>query len=560
MIELRDYQHEAVQAVYGHLRTRDDNPCVVLPTAAGKTPVMAQICKDAATLWDGRVLVLAHVKELLEQTARTLSEMAPELDIGVHSAGLGSRDTEHAVIVAGIQSVYRRAPELGRFDLIMVDEAHLLPPDGEGMYRSFLVDAAVINPHIRLVGLTATPYRMKTGTICEPDHLLNHVCYEIGVKELIVAGYLCPLKTKATRHKVDTDGLHVRAGEFIPSETQDLMDTDELVRAACEEIIEYTRGRRSCLIFASGVEHGRHVARVLREEHGVAVGEVYGHTPPAERDELIARFRGSTDGLFSEPLHYLVNVNVLTTGFDAPNIDCIAMLRPTMSPGLYYQQVGRGFRIHESKQDCLVLDFGGNVLRHGPVDQVRISERFQSDGEAPAKECPECHSLVAAGYRVCPECGYEFPPPERSRHDPKATTAGILSGEATTTEHAIQEVFYSVHQKRDAPDDHPKTMRVEYRVGWQQWQSEFICFEHTGWARVKGESWWRERSDWPVPDTVEEAVEIAGKGGLCETLSITVRSVEGEKYDRIVGYKLGPKPTAYCDREGYVLSDKEIPF
>jgi len=560
MIQLRDYQQEAVAAVYDHLRTRDDNPCVVIPTGGGKTPVIAQVCKDAVTLWNGRILVLAHVKELLEQTARTLSEMAPELDIGVYSAGLGSRDTEHAVIVAGIQSVYRRAPELGRFDLIMIDEAHLLPPDGEGMYRSFLADAQVINPNARLIGLTAMPFRMSTGMICEPENLLNHVCYEVGVKELIVQGYLCPLKTKAGREKVDTDGLHVRGGEYIAGEVEELMDTDNLVRSACEEIIEHTEDRHSCLIFASGIEHGRHVARVLREEHGVSVGEVYGHTPPAERDELIARFRGNSDGLFREPLHYLVNVNVLTTGFDAPNIDCIAMLRPTMSPGLYYQQVGRGFRIHESKQDCLVLDLGGNVLRHGPVDQVRISERFQSDGEAPAKECPECHSVIAAGYCVCPDCGYEFPPPEKSKHDAKASTAGILSDQVSFSDYAVQEVFYSVHRKNGAPEDHPRTMRVEYQIGWQQWQSEFICFEHTGWARAKAESWWRQRSDWPVPDTAREAVEIAGRGGLCETLSITVRSVEGKKYDRIIGYRLGPKPTAFCDREGYVLSEDDIPF
>ena len=123
--------------------------------------------------------------------------MAPELDLGVYSAGLGRRDTEHAVIVAGIQSVYRRAAELDRFDLILIDESHMIPPDGEGMYRTFLEEARAVNPNVRLIGLTATPYRMATGMICAPDHLLNHVCYEIGVKELIVQGYLCPLKTKA---------------------------------------------------------------------------------------------------------------------------------------------------------------------------------------------------------------------------------------------------------------------------------------------------------------------------------------------------------------------------
>ena len=553
MIQLRNYQKEAVSAVYEHLRNRDDNPCVVLPTGAGKGYIIAQMCVDTALKWHGRALVLAHVKELLEQTAENLHDIAPELDVGIYCAGLKSRDTDHSCLVASIQSVYRRADELSRFDLVMIDEAHRIPPDGEGMYQTFLTDAAIINPHIRLIGLTATPYRMKTGMICEPDHLLNEVCYEVGVRELIVQGYLCPLRSKAGKEKVDTSGLHVRGGEFIGSETEELMDTDARVRGACEEIIEYTRDRHSCLIFASGVDHGRHIADMLRKEHGADCETVFGETPSTERDAILQRFRAGA-------LPYLVNMNVLTTGFDAPNIDCIAMLRPTLSPGLMSQMVGRGLRTDETKEDCLVLDFGGNILRHGPIDRVRIDEKKDGGGEAPAKECPECHAVIAAGYHTCPECRYEFPPPEKSKHDARASTAGILSGETTFTEHEVEYVTYSVHTKRGAPPDHPKTMRVEYEIGYHRYQSEFICFEHTGWARVKAESWWRERTDWPIPETAQEAVEIANEGALCETYAITVKSTAGEKYDRITGYKLGPKPHKGCDTDGFVLSDDEIPF
>src|SRR4051812_24190781 len=128
---LRPYQAAAQAAVYGHLRAHDDNPCVVIPTGGGKSPLIAAICHDAVQLWGGRVLVLAHVKELLEQIADKLRAICPELTFGVYSAGLKRRDREHPVIVAGIQSVYRRACELGPFDLIIVDEAHLIPPDGD---------------------------------------------------------------------------------------------------------------------------------------------------------------------------------------------------------------------------------------------------------------------------------------------------------------------------------------------------------------------------------------------------------------------------------------------
>ncbi len=533
---LRPYQREAVDAVYGFLRTRDDNPCVVIPTAGGKTPVMATICRDAVQVWNGRVLILAHVRELLEQAAEKLHLVAPDLPVGVYSAGLKRRDLGYAVTIAGIQSVYQRACDVGAVDLVIVDEAHLIPPDGEGMYRTFLADMQQINPLARVIGLTATPFRMKSGTICSPDNILNAVCFEVGVRELIVQGYLCPLRTKAGLQRPDYDQLHVRGGEYVAGEVEDLMDAENLVLSACREIIEHTQDRRSVLIFASGVRHGEHICRVFSERHKVECGFVCGETLPFQRDEALRRFRAGE-------LKYLCNVNVLTTGFDAPNIDCVALVRPTLSPGLYYQMVGRGFRLHPGKTDCLVLDFGGNVLRHGPVDAIRLADpESNGNGEAPAKECPACHALIAAGYAICPECGHEFPERQRSKHEATAGTEAILSNQVTRTEHEVSEVFYAVHVKRDAPPDAPRTMRVDYKIGFQTYTSEWVCFEHQGFPRQKAEIWWRARSDDPVPDNAEEAVERAEAGALAPTVAITVERREGDRFDRVVAYRLGDKP------------------
>ena len=183
------------------------------------------------------------------------------------------------------------------------------------------------------------------------------------------------------------------------------------------------------------------------------------------------------------------------------------------------------------------------MLRHGPVDAIRIHEvKSPGNGDAPAKQCPECQSLIAAGYAVCPDCGYVFPPRERQNHDATASTEGILSGQVTTTEHPVRNVYYSVHTKRGAPDDAPKTLRVDYRLGFNNYQSEWICFEHTGWARLRAQSWWRKRSNAPAPESAAEAVALSEAGALCETKAITVRSVVGENYDRVIGYELGEKP------------------
>jgi len=559
-MELRPYQQAAIAAVYRYLRDRDGNPVVVSPTGSGKAILSAKIASDAVLQWNGRVLVLAHVKELLEQNADKLRRLAPQLRVGLYSAGLKRRDTDTPVVVAGIQSVYQKACELGRFDIVIVDECHWIPPDGEGMYRQFLADARQVNPQIRLIGLTATPFRMKSGLICGPDQLLTEICYEIGIRELIRDGFLSPLISRAGTLKADLSQVSVRGGEFVTDEVEAAMDQDELVRAACREIVEATADRRACLIFASGIHHGQHICRVLADEHGIECGFVTGETSCADRAELLARFQGVPQAtLFAKPpLKYLCNVSVLTTGFDAPQVDCVALLRPTMSPGLYVQILGRGFRLAPGKTNCLILDFGGNILRHGPVDQIRLTQAGgASKTSVPAgKECPQCRAVIATAYARCPECGYEFPPPERQRHEPTAARVGVLSGQSCDTDFAVHDINYSVHLKKGASPEAPRSLRVTYRLGLTYCVSEFICFEHTGYARQRAEQWWRARSPEPIPTTAAEALEIIREVGISECDLVTVRNIAGETFERIVSYRLG-EPVAAVGSE---FTEDDIPF
>ena len=549
-MNLRPYQEAAVSAVYRHLSGKDTNPCVVLPTGTGKSIVIGKLASDVASQWNGRVLVLAHVKELLEQNAGKIKALCPELPMGIYSAGLKSRHTSEPVIVAGIQSVYEKACDLGAFDLVIIDEAHLIAPDGDGMYRTFLKDMKVVNPRVRLVGMTATPFRLKGGAICRPENLLNEVCYEAGLKEMIAQGYLSPIVSRAGHAEAKLDNLHIRGGEFINDEIAAAMDTEELVNSACDEIVRLTRDRKSVIIFTTSVEHCRHVAEKIKEKSGKECAVVTGDTPAPLRAEIIARFRGEKVpadlfGTPMPPLKYLCNVSVLTTGFDAPNVDCVVMLRPTNSPGLLLQIAGRGLRLspETGKQDCLFLDYGGNILRHGPLDMIRVQDRTPGSGDAPAKKCPQCSALIHAAYAKCPQCGYEFPPPERSNLTEHASTAGVLSGEIVNTDYDVQRTFFSVHQKRYAEPGTPLTMRVDYEVGFNQYKSEWVCPEHTGYARQKFLKWWSERAPegCPVPDTAEEAVALANADYLTPVQGITVRYVTGDKFERITGYRFGPK-------------------
>ena len=553
MIVPRPYQSEAVEAVYEHLRTKDNNPCVVLPTGTGKSLVLAQIAKDAVEKWNGRVLLLAHVKELLEQNADKIRKLCPELKIGIYSAGLRSRDTTEQVIVAGIQSVYNKACELDAFDLVVVDEAHAISSEGDGMYRTFLADMKVINPHVRVIGLTATPFRLKGGLICKPENILNEICYEAGLKEMIQQGYLSPLISRAGRAEANLANLHIRGGEFISDEVAAAMDNDALVTSACREIVELTRDRKSVLIFTASVDHCKHVAEKIQAFSGKECAIVTGDTSPAERAEIIARFKGEfipadLFGTPKPPLKFLANVNVLTTGFDAPNTDCVVMLRPTNSPGLLIQCAGRGTRLspETGKSSCLFLDYGGNILRHGPLDMIKVKEPGSGKGgDAPAKKCPQCLALIHAGYTACPECGYVFPPKENNdKMTQTASSAGVISGQVDYTDYEVLDVYYCVHEKRGADPDAPKTMRVDYQVGFNEFKSEWVCPEHTGYARGKFEKWWHERAalGCPMPGSAREAVSLANEGLLAAPELITVKTIAGERFERITGWRLKERP------------------
>lgn len=530
-MQLRDYQLSAVNAVWNYISTTDGNPCVVLPTGSGKSLVLAQLAHDAATLWGGRIIILAHVKELLEQNAEKLKALSPDLDIGVYSAGLNRRDKRAQVLVAGIQSVYQRACDFDPFDLIIVDESHLIPPDGEGMYRTFLNDCRVIAPHVRLIGLTATPYRTSTGWLCGPDNLLTDICYEAGVKELIQAGWLSRLTSKEAI-RLDTSGLHIRGGEFVQDEATALMG--DVIAPACHEILARTELRRSVLIFTQSVEHCDRVMRTIREVCLCRVEMVTGDTPAAARDEILRLFKAGQ-------IKYLVNVNVLTTGFDAPNVDCVCLLRPTLSPGLYYQMVGRALRTAPGKSEALILDFAGNVRRHGPIDQIQPKPRQVAgqNGEAPTKTCPQCQTVCHAGFSTCPDCGHAFPDRTAPKHEATPDHAPVTSLEVVRTEHKVMDIFYAMHQPRDG---RLPSMRVDYKVNPVKWFSEWICLEHDGYAGSKARAWWRARSHDPAPDTIARAVEMANAGSLAFTEQITVQEKAGEKFPRIVLAKIGEKP------------------
>lgn len=456
-MQLRWYQTEASCTAFNHVfcgGPEAGNPIVTIPTGGGKSAIIGDLCRKAIEQ-DGRVVVLAHRKELLEQNADKIARFLPDhIAIGTYSAGLKKKETNEPVLVAGIQSVFRKAHELGRRHLVIIDEAHLVPNRDEGMYRDFLRDLGKINPRLRVIGLTATPFRTGEGSICSPDGIFRRECYTVPIQRLIAEGFLCEITSTAAKGSLDTSSLHIRAGEFISSEVENLFDQSPNVTAACREVVEMFGGRRSCIVFCCAVLHAEHVAAKIEEFTGENVGLVTGETPPLVRAATLENFK---NGL----LRWLINVDVLTTGFDSPNIDAIAVMRATASPGLFAQICGRGLRTSPHKTNCLILDFGENVKRHGPIDAAdygmkpkkqRSQKETETESDGNKKRCPGCNEETAANTRRC-DCGFIFP----FNHQGNAASDDVLS---KPKRFVVDEVKVNRHKK--AKGDGPNTLRIDY--------------------------------------------------------------------------------------------------
>lgn len=549
-MELRWYQQASVEAAWQFLRTQVGSPVIVMPTGSGKSLVIAGLCYEAITKWHGRVIVVQHRKELIEQNTDKIKRLMPSLDVGIYSAGLRSRDTEHDVVCCGVQSVFRKAEEFGRRDLVLIDEVHLVPSDGEGMYRTFLTELRRFNSHVRMIGLTATPFRTGEGKLTGADKLFQKVCYDVPIKRLIDEGFLCQVTNQAGQSTLDTSGLHVRGGEFINHEVESLFNAGDNVQAACREIAANTTNRHSVLVFCSGVKHAERVQAELERLTQQQVGLVTGETLSMERAETLRRFRAGQ-------LRYLCNVDVLTTGFDAPNIDAVCVLRATMSPGLFAQIVGRGFRVDPSKRDCLVLDFGENLKRHGPIDSPEFGQESQSKGtgEGPKKVCPNCQEEVPAGLAEC-GCGFAFPERKRgNNHETESDTeSALLVEQVAPQEWIVESVDWSRHRKKKGTPDDPDTLRVDYVCTLadsgggnlsRETISEWVCLEHGGFARIKAAKWWRQHSLAPLPDDIDEAIELWQRGAVVMPERLTTQR-EGRWY-RIVARELDERSETWSN-------------
>lgn len=534
----RPYQTDAVASIWEYFRThRTGNPLVAMPTGTGKSVVIARLLQSVFNPFpQQRVMLLTHVKELIAQNYAKLQALWSFAPAGIYSAGLNKKETHAPITFAGIASVHKMWAMFGHIDLVLIDEAHLISPNDATMYRKFLAGLLSINPYLRVIGLTATPWRLGHGHLCEASSdkdgneippLFTDVCYDLttpeGFNHLIDEGYLIPLVPKPTKTEFDVQGLHTRGGEYIEKEMQERFDKEEITEEALKEAIAiaHEHNLKKWLVFTSGVEHADNVGDMLTL---MGVSNRVVHSKREGRDESIRLFR-------KNEITAIVNNNVLTTGFDDPEIDLIIVLRATQSSALWVQMLGRGTRPHfvgdhdlntregrfaaiveGGKLFCMVLDYARNTSRLGPInDPVIPGRKGEGGGQAPVKICDRCETYNHASARYCGGqpfktplgCGMEFLF-ETKFKETASSDELIKIVEPKISVVNVDHISYDRHTKEGSPP----MVKVSYYCGYKCY-NEFVCVEHANYAGKKARAWWKERApDVPFPLNTDDALSV----------------------------------------------------
>lgn len=545
MLVPREYQTWAVDGLEAYFDSgKLGHPLVLMPTGTGKSVVIALFLLRMLLKYGGtRALVLTHVETLISQNFAKLLEVWPTAPAGINSAALDRRDTQNPIIFAGIQSVYKLAAAFGIIDFIIIDEAHLVGTKDEAMYVAFINELKKINPRLRVIGTTATDWRLGLGKLTN-GNIFTDVAVDMTTPEwwdwFVDQGYLSPLISKRTEFRMSNANIRMSGGEYVLASQQEELDKKEITEKACKELLWWgeTEMRKMCMIFATGVAHCEHVAEMMRDL-GVSAIAIHSKTKKA-RDVIEDYKRGS---------HWCaVSMNKLTTGVDAPGIDLIGIMRFSESSALHVQMLGRGTRpvygeVLDMEPDphsqvwrlkaiqagskpmgCRVCDFAHNTERLGPINDPVIpavkkkgSGAPRAAGPAPVRVCPNCADYVHHSKQVCP-CGYDFgftARIEAEASDREAMTRANSRPDPVTEIIVVKQVTYNYHKRRNS--DKPPSMRVTYYLEnlLQKPLLEFICFEHGGAATTRANNWWiarvpeEGREHMPVPATIAEAMKTS---------------------------------------------------
>jgi DNA repair protein RadD len=425
---LRDYQYQAViDTLEKNNYPSFGNPLIVLPPGTGKSWVIAGLVNYIYYAAQGqRVLIATDRKELIEQDYEKINLFCPEIPCGVYSAALNKKQYNLPVIIGGVQTIVNGLNKLGKFNILIIDECDLVSPKDNTSYRKIIDYQLNINPYFKVIGTTATPYRMDNGLLTNGP-IFTHITYSKNKPEdflwFIEQGYLVPLIAKKGCVQINTKGIRKSGGDYNNKELQAVSDKEEITRKALDFVIANSTDRKCWLVFSTGTAHTQHICEYLTKK-GIKSRAIF--SGMKNRSKYIEEAR-------TGECRALVSRDICLRGFDLPQIDLLICLRPTESARVWVQGLGRGTRPAPDKKDCLVYDFTDNSARIGAINNPTIISKEKicknkkcntinrsgakackkcgyqfPEVEAPQKACPKCDTFNATSARTCYDCGFEF--------------------------------------------------------------------------------------------------------------------------------------------------------
>ena len=545
-MQLRYYQRDAINSLHHWFETKpaNEHALISLPTAAGKTIIFSHFIKEVLAKNSGaRFVVLAHRKELVDQAEKKLKSVWPDAPVGVLAAGMKRFEHDAQILIASRDTLAspKRLAKVGKFDYMIIDEAHNVPPTSHTRYQKIIAELSD-RGDMKVMGCTATPYRMGQGYIYgkRKDHFFRGLAYSVSIPELIREGYLCRLSAYAVNDKAIIDAgsvsLKFKNGDFREKELEEVAMVDETIIEVVSDWIDnaYTKGRTATVFFCVSVLHAEKMTQYLKQ-YGISSAVITGETPNKERSQTLADFE-------SGKIHALCNVGVLTEGWDAPRTDCIALLRPTQSVGLYVQMCGRGMRIHEDKTNCLLLDYGENVARHGCLDEVSPSE---SENRYRPKICASCNTINSPSAKACAECGQVFESKQtkslwtkKEREVAKRTKAekqAVLSDEKARSKPVfkpVTDIFAKVTKSKNGSE----YCQVIFTVGNEFFPKKMpLMFGHPTAHNMAVRKWKKITNEWGSPKQAWMAAELINNGAFDSIAEIVVQK-QGQ-YENVIGIR-----------------------
>jgi DNA repair protein RadD len=518
VVKLRVYQDAAYHALCRDLRAGVPG-VAVLPTGSGKSLILGSVAARAVHC-NRRVLILAPSAELVEQDLAALHQLMPDAPASTACAMLGPVNVSGQAVFATPHSIYRSS--LGFFDFALIDEAHRLGRDDNSMLSQILRSLRLTNPALRLVGLTATPFRGDGGRLEEGPHF-EAISYQVEYLDLVRQGYLAKLvgPSETLRSQYNLSGIKVSKGDFDAGQMAAKFGALDTNAAVASEIARFGRDRKSLIVFCCTQEHAADMAEALLA-CGISAVSVTGGTEPNERRRILSDFKAGR-------ITALCGVDVFSTGFDAPSVDLIALCRPTQSPVTFVQQLGRGTRIAPGKANCLVLDFAGNFRRLGPFDDPQMPARREDDSRPKSKQCYSCDAVVSIGARSCPYCNTQLitsdPTPRKVEIDVRPDFDSPLTKIALEPETvgtvAVRSMEVRLHQKAEAAD----SVRIRFKLASGRFIDEWLtCWHQKPHIAAAARQKWLTR--WPgldVPANATEAVALLEANlGRCTPAAVEV--------------------------------------